>query len=397
LPQTRQNYNKPQSLYSKDNAMADVFQYADELGPLKIIHVYEPTINLKASLVVDNIAKGPAIGGMRMAEDVSTEECFRLARAMSFKNAAAGLPHGGGKIVIYGDPKMPGQAKQQLLRGLAHALRTETTYIFAPDMGTDEECMAWIRDEVERVVGLPRELGGIPLDEIGATGWGLSHVAEVATRYCDVQLNGARVVVQGFGAVGMNVSRFLSAKGAVLVAVADSQGAVHNTTGLDYEKLVALKQQGKSVAEYADGKRLQRDDVIDVECDIWIPAARPDVIHADNVHRLKTKLVIEGANIPITHDAERILYEKGILYVPDFIANAGGVICAAMEYHGASETVAMQSIEEKLRRNTETVLMNAKQKQILPRDAAHDLALARIQKAMSYRRWSSFSSSPNYL
>ena len=377
--------------------MADVFQYADELGPLKIIHVYEPTIKLKASLVVDNIAKGPAIGGMRMAEDVSTEECFRLARAMSFKNAAAGLAHGGGKIVIYADPKMTRQDKQQLLRGLAHALRTETTYIFAPDMGTDEECMAWIRDEVERVVGLPRELGGIPLDEIGATGWGLSQVADVATRYCDVQLNGARVVVQGFGAVGMHVSRFLVAKGAVLVAVADSQGAVHNATGLDYEKLVALKQQGKSVADYAGGKRLQRDDVIDVECDIWIPAARPDVIHADNVHRLKTKLVIEGANIPITHDAERTLYEKGILYVPDFIANAGGVICAAMEYHGASETMAMQTIEEKLRRNTETVLMNAKQKQILPREAAIDMALERIQKAMSYRRWSSFSSSPNYL
>ena len=377
--------------------MGDVFQYADELGPLKIIHVHEPSIKLKAILVVDNIAKGPSIGGMRIAEDVSTEECYRLARAMSFKNAAAGLPHGGGKIVIFGDPKMPKPDKQQLLRGLAHALRTETTYIFAPDMGTDEECMAWIRDEVERVVGLPREIGGIPLDEIGATGWGLSHVTEVATRYCDVQLNGARLVVQGFGAVGMHVSRYLIAKGAVLVAVADSQGAVHNATGLNYDKLVALKQQGKSVADYADGNRLHRDQVIDVECDIWIPAARPDVIHADNVHRLKTKLVIEGANIPITHDAERALYEKGILYVPDFIANAGGVICAAMEYHGASETAAMQTIEEKLRRNTETVLLNAKQKQILPREAAHDMALERIRKAMSYRRWSSFSSSPNYL
>jgi len=377
--------------------MGDVFEYADELGPLKIIHVHEPSIKLKAILVVDNIAKGPAIGGMRMAQDVSTEECFRLARAMSFKNAAAGLPHGGGKIVIYGDPKMPKPDKQQILRGLAHALRTETTYIFAPDMGTDEECMAWIRDEVERVVGLPREIGGIPLDEIGATGWGLSHVADVATRYCDVQLNGARVVVQGFGAVGMNVSRFLVAKGAVLVAVADSQGAIHNANGLDYDKLAELKQHGKSVTNYVDGKRLQRDDVIDVECDIWIPAARPDVIHADNVQRLKTKLVIEGANIPITHDAERSLYEKGILYVPDFIANAGGVICAAMEYHGASESAAMQSIEEKLRRNTETVLKHAKQKQILPREAAYDMALERIRKAMSYRRWSSFSSSPNYL
>ena len=377
--------------------MDEIFRFADDLGPLKVIHVYEPSINLKAVLVVDNIAKGPAIGGMRMAEDVSTRECFRLARAMTFKNAAAGLPHGGGKIVIYGNPRMPAQNKQQIVRGLAQALRTENTYIFAPDMGTDEECMAWVRDEVERAVGLPREIGGIPLDEIGATGWGLRHVADVACRFCDVEVNGARVVVQGFGAVGRNVSRFLMEKGAVLIAVADSRGAVHNPEGLDFDKLTALKNQASSVADYGDGQPLERDDVIDVECDIWIPAARPDVIHEDNVHRLKTKLVIEGANIPITHAAERILYEKSILYVPDFIANAGGVICAAMEYHGAGESSAMQTIEEKLRRNTEIVLKTAKEKQILPRDAANEMALKRVKKAMSFRRWSSFSSSPNYL
>ena len=377
--------------------MEKLFRFADELGPLKIIHVYEPSINLKAVLVVDNIAKGPAIGGMRMAEDVSVEECFRLARAMTFKNAAAGLPHGGGKIVIYGDPKMPRENKQQIIRGLAHALRTETTYIFAPDMGTDEECMAWIRDEVERVVALPREIGGIPLDEIGATGWGLRHVTDVACLFCDVELLGARLVVQGFGAVGLHASRFLTEEGAVLTAVADSRGAIHNPEGLDFDKLVALKLEGRSVTEYPDGQQIDRDEVIDVECDIWIPAARPDVIHEDNVHRLKTRLVVEGANIPITHEAERILYEKGILYVPDFIANAGGVICAAMEYHGATESSAMLKIEEKLRRNTEVVLQTARKNQILPRDAAQKMALERVKKAMSFRRWSSFSSSENYL
>ena len=146
--------------------MEDIFTFADKLGPLKIIHVHEPSIGLKAVLVVDNVAKGPSIGGMRIAPDVSTEECVRLARAMTFKNAAAGLPHGGGKIVIYGDPKMPRAEKKILLRGLAQALRNEDSYIFAPDMGTNEECMAWIRDEVGRVVGLPSEIGGIPLDEI---------------------------------------------------------------------------------------------------------------------------------------------------------------------------------------------------------------------------------------
>lgn len=135
----------------------EIFNFADELGPLKVIHVHEPSINLRAVLVVDNIAKGPSIGGVRMAADVSTQECFRLARAMTFKNAAAGLPHGGGKAVLYGDPKMPRSEKQQLIRGLAQALRNEDSYIFAPDMGTDEECMAWVRDEIGRVVGLPRK------------------------------------------------------------------------------------------------------------------------------------------------------------------------------------------------------------------------------------------------
>ena len=377
--------------------MSDIFRFADALGPTKIIHVHEPSINLKAILVVDNIAKGPSIGGVRMAPDVTLEECVRLARAMTMKNAAAGLPHGGGKAVLYGDPKMPKDEKQQLIRALACSLRNVEEYIFAPDMGTDEESMAWVKDEIGRVVGLPREVGGIPLDEIGATGWGLSHVTDVALRYADFPLEGARLVIQGFGAVGRNTARFLLDKGAVLVAVADSSGAVHDPNGLNFDTLVELKQADKSVSEYPGGKAIDRDAVIDVACDIWIPAARPDVIHADNVDRLNTRLVIEGANIPITHDAEKMLHDRGILCVPDFIANAGGVICAAMEYQGASQAAAFASIEEKLRRNTEMVLSASKAQGILPRQAAMDLALQRVRKAMSYRRWSLFSSAPGFV
>ncbi len=212
--------------------MHDPFQFADELGPLKIIHVHEPSVGLRAILVIDNVARGPSIGGVRMAPDVSTEECFRLARAMTFKNAAADLPHGGGKAVVYGDPKMAREDKRHLLRALANALRNTEDYIFAPDMGTDEVCMAWIRDEIARVVALPREIGGIPLDEIGATGWGLRHVTEVALEYCGFQLPGARLAIQGFGAVGKHAARFLTDRGAVLVAAGDSRGTVHNPNGL---------------------------------------------------------------------------------------------------------------------------------------------------------------------
>jgi len=377
--------------------MDDMFAFGDELGPLKIIHVQQPGIGLKAVLVVDNVATGPSIGGMRMAPDVTTEECVRLARAMTMKNAAAGLPHGGGKIVIQGDPRMPKAQKAELLRCLASALRSEQDYVFAPDMGTDEECMAWIRDEVGRVVGLPRELGGIPLDEIGATGWGLVNAAEVAAPFAGFELKGARVVVQGFGAVGKNAARFLADKGALLVGACDSQGTLHNPDGLDVAALIAHKEQGRSVADFAGGSRGDVDAVIDIPCDIWIPAARPDVIHDDNVERLDTRLFLQGANIPATASAEARLYAKGILYVPDFIANAGGVICAAMEYHGASESAAMASIQEKVTRNTRQVLERAKADGIPPRQAAEALALERVRTAMGYRRFGSFSMGPEYI
>lgn len=377
--------------------MDDVFSFADELGPVKIIHVYEPSVNLKAVLVVDNIARGPSIGGIRIAEDVSTEECFRLARAMTFKNAAAGLPHGGGKIVVYGNPKMAGEQKEKILRALASLLNNEEGYIFAPDMGTDEECMAWIKDEVGRVVGLPRELGGIPLDEIGATGWGLSHVTDVALEFCDFDIEGAKVAIQGFGAVGKNAALFLRNNGAVLVAAADSEGAVYNSEGLDVDDLIALKDQGNSVTAYSAGKVLARDEIIDIACDIWIPAARPDIIHNDNVGRLKTRLIVEGANIPITFEAEKYLHEQGILCIPDFIANAGGVICAAMEYRGSNKTAVFQAIEEKLRRNTHMVLDRMKNDGVLPRQAALEMATERVQKAMSYRRFSLFSTAPGFI
>jgi len=370
--------------------MGELFDYADDLGPTKVIHIHEPTHGLQAVVVVDNVATGPSIGGLRMAPDVSTKECARLARAMTLKNAAANLPHGGGKSVLFGDPRMPKEQKERLIRELACALREVNDYIFGPDMGTDEECMAWIHDEIGRSVGLPREIGGIPLDEIGATGWGISHVVDVALPHCGLELNGARIVIQGFGNVGKHTAQFLTSKGAILVAASDSRGTIHNNDGLDVDELMALKREGRSVIDYPHGKKLKQDAVIDVECDIWIPAARPDVIHEDNVHRLKACMVVEGANIPVTHGAEKVLYERGILTIPDFIANAGGVICAAMEYQKASQAAAFQTIEEKLRSNTSQVLKTAQKKGIMPRDAAVELATERVKKAMTYRRWSLF-------
>lgn len=376
--------------------METLFQYGDELGPLKIIRVREPGLKLEALLVIDNLARGPSLGGMRMAADVTLEECCRLARAMTLKNAAADLPHGGGKMVIRADPHMPAPQKRDLLQALAQALSCEVDYIFAPDMGMDEECMAWIRDVVDRVVGLPREIGGIPLDEIGATAWGLLHAAEVACRFIDLPLEGARVVVQGFGAVGMHTARFFADRGAVIVAVADLEGGVYLPEGLPLGELEALKAAGKSVTGFTGAERVRGEDLVALPCDIWIPAARPDVINEDNVERLDTRLVAQGANIPVSPGAERRLHERGIVSLPDFIANAGGVICAAMEYQGASEATVRDLIADKVSHNTLAVLDQSRRDGILPRAAADALALERVHKAMRLRRWSSFSSSPGF-
>jgi glutamate dehydrogenase (NAD(P)+) len=370
--------------------MSDPFVFADDLGPAKIVHVYEPGLGLRGTLVVDNTACGASIGGLRMAPDVSTEECFRLARAMTLKNAAAGLPHGGGKSVLVGDPHGSREHKQALIRAFAAALRGVTDYIFGPDMGTDETCMAWVHDEIGRAVGLPRELGGIPLDELGATGFGLRCAAEVAARHAGMSISGARVVIQGFGSVGIHAARFLAAQGVRLVGVSDSRGAVADPNGLDVEALVALKQAGKSVADHGAGRRATAEELIALPCEIWIPAARPDAIRAEHAEKLQARLVVPGANIGVTDEAERRLAERGVVCLPDFIANAGGVICAAMEWRGATQSAAFAAIEERIRANTEVVLEAVQKRGVRPREAAVALATERVRRAMQTRRFSIF-------
>jgi glutamate dehydrogenase/leucine dehydrogenase len=206
-------------------------------------------------------------------------------------------------------------------------------------------------------------------------GLGLKASVEAALKYCDFTLKGARVAIQGFGSVGKHAARFLAGEGTKLIAACDSQGTIFNPQGIDVAKLIQLKDSGKSVQDYPDGEKLDADAVIDIECEIWIPAARPDVIRKDNVHRLKTKLVPQGANIPFTAEAEQFLHENGILVIPDFIANAGGVICESVEYHGGTRTQAFQMIEEKIRANTDQVLQHTQKSGALPRQAA-----------MAYRR-----------
>lgn len=359
---------------------------ADDLGPAKVLTIRDPQAGLEAMVVVDNVAAGPAIGGVRMAPDVTLEEVARLARAMTVKNAIAGLPHGGAKAGIVADPTQPSEQRDRLVRAFGAAIRDLVEYVPGPDMGLDEAAMAVLHDEIGRAVGLPAVLGGIPLDELGATGFGIAAAAEVVAEVADVPLEGTRVVVQGFGSVGSAAARFLVERGAVLVAAADSRGAIADPDGLDVAKLVATKREGRSVGEHPRGERIAAEDLVAVDCEVWIPAARPDVLTADTSRRLRARVVLEGANIPTTPEAARLLHERGVVVVPDVICNAGGVICASVEYHGGTRGQAFAAITERITANTRDVLERAARDGVPPRDAAAALARARVLEAMRYRR-----------
>jgi glutamate dehydrogenase (NAD(P)+) len=357
--------------------------FADDLGPEKIVHIYEPKSGLKAIVVVDNLALGPAIGGCRMATDVDAREVFRLARAMTLKNALNDLPHGGAKSAILANPA--GANKEALIRSFAQAIKHLTDYTPGPDMGTDETCMAYIHDEIGRAVGLPKVLGGLPLDALGTTGYGVAVAADVASKVLALPVKNARVIIQGFGNVGKAAARFLTERGAIIIATCDKGGAIYDPEGISIPALTEFKNSGGSVQDSGLGKELTHEDMLQMESDIFIPSARPDVFTVDNQHWLKTKLVLEGANIPITHEAAEKMVDRGVMIIPDVIANAGGVICAATEYQGMSEKQAFERIDSTISRNTREVLeRNMKQGQY-PHAAAILMAKVKLQEAMAFR------------
>ena len=354
--------------------------FADEFGPQQITHIYDPKTQLRAIVVIDNLALGPAIGGTRMAPDVSTREVFRLARAMTLKNAVNGLKHGGAKSGIVADPRSPN--KESLVRTFARSIRDIKGYIPGPDMGTDEQSMAWVHEEIGRAVGLPRLLGGLPLDELGMTGYGVAMAADVASDAIGLPLKDARVVIQGFGNVGKAAAKFLLERGVKVIAVNDSKGTLYDSAGIDIPSLIQFVKTGGKVADSRLGEALERDALLSLETEIFIPAARPDVFTMLNQHLLNTQLVLEGANIPITREAAEKLHGRGVWIIPDIIANSGGVICAATEYQGLTADDAFATIRETIGRNTREVLRRVREEKIVPHKAALDMAREPIDAAM---------------
>jgi glutamate dehydrogenase/leucine dehydrogenase len=357
---------------------------SDELGPA-LVAFLRPCAGVEAVVVVDNVALGPAIGGVRMRPDVTPGEVARLARAMTVKNAVAGLPHGGGKAGIAA-PGLAAAGHERVMRAFARAIRLLTDYTPGPDIGTSETSMAYVHDEIGRAVGLPAVLGGVPLDELGATGFGLAVCADVLSEANLLDIGGARVVVQGFGAVGWQAARLLAERGAAVIAVSDSRGAIWDPGGLDVAALRAHKLSAGQVAGFPGGTAVPRDDIIGFDCELLVPAAQPDVVTADNAAKISARVILQGANIPVTAEAEVQLAERGVLCVPDVVANAGGVICAAAEYRGAGRVEAFGEITEKIRASTAELFDRLRRAPVTPRAAAGQMAHERLRRAAALRR-----------
>lgn len=356
---------------------------ADELGPRSVTFLELPG-GLRGVVAVDNITLGPAIGGLRMTPDVTPAEVLRLARAMTLKNAAVGLPHGGAKSGIAVPYELGPRRKEAVVRAFAARIAHLTEYWPGPDMGTDETAMAWIYDEIGRCVGRPAAIGGIPLDTLGATAFGLVVCAEVLHDAGMLRIPGCRVAVQGFGAVGRNVALMLHERGAQVVAVSDRGGAVIEPEGLDVPKLAEFVRE-RELRDFPGAAALPRDELITLDCDVLVPAAQPDVIDEAIAGRVRASVVLEGANIPATAGAERRLYDRKVLVVPDIIANAGGVICAAGEAHGLGPAQAFADITDRIHASVGDWLERVGSGQ-RPREAALGLADERLRVAATYRR-----------
>lgn len=355
----------------------------DEFGPEKIVDVYDPKTKMRGFVVIDNTALGPGKGGIRMTPAITAEEVFRLARTMTWKCAMAELPFGGAKGgLVYGKDV----DKEELMRAYSRAMKivAPDLWVAAPDVNTGEEEMRWFADEngsMKSCTGKPTDMGGIP-HELGSTGFGVYHAALVALAHAGMDVKGATVAVEGFGNVGSFAAKYLSEAGANIVAVSDSKGVIYNKDGLDFKKLRKVKDETRAVKNYEPGEKLPNEKIFELDVDVLIPAALKDVINDGNWQNVKAKLIVEGANIPIRPEIENKLSDKGILIVPDFVANAGGVISSYVEYIEGTPEQMFKEVEERVKKNTKLVLEKAKKDKIYPRDAALEIAKERVRAAM---------------
>jgi glutamate dehydrogenase (NAD(P)+) len=354
--------------------------------------------------VQHNLARGPMKGGLRYHPDVDLDEARALASLMTWKTAVVDLPYGGAKGGIDCDPRSPSLSQ----RDLENITRTfvERLQVFigpnqdipAPDLNTNAQVMAWIVDEYSKfhgftpgvVTGKPIALGGSEGRE-SATGRGVALISSLAARDHGVELEGARVAIQGFGNVGSWSARFLAEMGARVVAVSDVEGAVHSGSGLDLAAVSDAVATSGSVVGTDGVERISNADLLALDVDVLVPAALGHVIHGGNARDVRARLIVEGANAPVTPVADEILAERSIPVVPDILANAGGVTVSYFEwvqnlqqFRWSADRVD-QELTATLERAYRTVREVSEAKRVSMRTAAFILAIRRVATATELR------------
>jgi glutamate dehydrogenase/leucine dehydrogenase len=349
--------------------------------------------------VQHNMWRGPYKGGIRYHPSVDLDEVKALAMWMTFKTAVVDIPYGGAKGGIVCDPKNLSKGELERLTRRYTAMIMDEIGPFkdvpAPDMGTDAQVMAWIMDTYsslkgyavpEVVTGKPVELGGSYGRE-AATGRGVAICAREAAKHLGLKLNKATVAVQGYGNVGFWATKILHEMGCKIIAVSDSKGGILSLNGINPDEALKHKKKTGSVVGFKESKEITNEELLELECDILVPAAMENVITKDNAHKIKAKIISEGANGPTTLEADDILYNKGVLAIPDILANSGGVTVSYFEWvqnlnrDRWSEEEVNKRLEERMVKAFKDVLEISEREKVSMRTAAYMLAISRVADA----------------
>ena len=350
-----------------------------------------------------NDALGPTKDGTRIRPDLTLDEVKALALIMTIKHAVAGIPAGGGKGGIAADPlKLSERELERLCRGYIRRLSPKGAWVDVPgaDIGTSYKTQAWMLDEYEQIMGFhspaaindkPAIVGG-SLGGVEATGRGLFYIALAVSKGKALIPQSCRVVIQGFGDVGSNVAKLLSNEGFKVIAVGDIRGAI-SAPSLDISKLANHVEQTGSVADFPGAKAISNQELLETECEILIPAAVENVINEENTGRVKTKIILEGANGPLTPAADKILLDKGVTIIPDIVANSGSIIVCQFErtqglydMYWDIDTIH-QRLKERILKAYEETVNAATEMGISLREAAWVNALHKVSAAIRMRGW----------
>ena len=353
--------------------------------------------------VQHNLARGPAKGGIRYHPLVNLDEMRALAMWMTWKCATVNIPYGGAKGGVIVDPKKLSLAE---LENLTRRYTTEISLLIgpdtdipAPDVNTNPQTMAWMMDTYSMhkgysvsavVTGKPLNIGGAE-GRLEATGRGVQYITRQAALARGLLLQGAKVVVQGFGNAGSIAARLLCEDGAILVAASDSQGGVYNPKGLDVRSLLAYKGEHETLVGFPQAEHVTNQELLELPCDILIPAALENQLNADNARRVQAKIIVEAANGPTSPEADQVLIDRGIFLLPDILANAGGVTVSYFEWVQDLQSFFWSEAETNTRllqimtRAFQDVYHIAQDRKIDMRTAAYILAVGRVAEATRVR------------